>query len=73
AAADLAFHGKTSALQAAIAVVLASIASVVINLPILRRQSGARRSLPTIVTATVIQIAAGAAALLLETHLAKLF
>ncbi|MGB7190147.1 MAG: DUF4010 domain-containing protein, partial [Acidobacteriaceae bacterium] len=33
AAADLAFHGKTSALQAAIAVVLASIASVVINLP----------------------------------------
>jgi hypothetical protein len=53
--------------------VLASIASVVINLPILKKQSGAHRSLPTIVTATVIQIVAGAAALLLEAHLAKLF
>lgn len=73
AAADLAFHGKTSALQAAIAVVLASIASVLINLPILRRQAGAKRSLPGIVTATVLQIVAGAAALLLEAHLAKLF
>jgi len=73
AAADLAFHGKTSALQAAIAVVLASIASVLINLPIMKRQSGTRRSLPTIVAATVIQIIAGAAALLLEAHLAKLF
>lgn len=72
AAADLAFHGKAGPLQVAIAVVLASIASVIIDLPILRRQGEARRALPGLVTATALQIVAGAAALLIEAHLAKL-
>lgn len=73
AAADLGFHGKAGPLQVAIAVVLASVASVIINLPILRGQSGARRLIPSLARATLIQIAAGAGALFLEAHLAKLF
>jgi uncharacterized membrane protein (DUF4010 family) len=73
AAADLSFHGKAGPLQVAIAVVLASVASVIINLPILRGQSGARRLIPSLARATLLQIAAGAAALFLEGHLAKLF
>jgi uncharacterized membrane protein (DUF4010 family) len=73
AAADLSFHGKAGPLQVAIAVVLASIASVIIDLPILRRQPGGRRVLRGITLATVIQIAAGAGALLLEAHLARMF
>ncbi|HET8635883.1 MAG TPA: DUF4010 domain-containing protein [Acidobacteriaceae bacterium] len=73
AAADLGFHGKAGPLQVAIAVVLASITSVLIDLPILRRQPGARRVVPSLTLATFIQIAAGAGALLLEAHLARLF
>jgi uncharacterized membrane protein (DUF4010 family) len=73
AAADLGFHGKAEPLQVAIAVVLASITSVLIDLPILRRQPGARRVVPSLALATFIQIAAGAGALLLEAHLARLF
>jgi len=70
AAADLAFHGKAFPLQVAIAVVLASIASVVIDLPILRRYKEARPALPGLVVATLIQVAAGAGALVIEAHLA---
>lgn len=72
AAADLAFHGKALPLQVAIAVVLASIASVVIDLPILRRYKEARAALPGLVAATVIQIGVGAGALVIEAHLAGL-
>ncbi|MGC2161874.1 MAG: MgtC/SapB family protein [Silvibacterium sp.] len=73
AAADLAFHGKAAAMQVAIAVVLTSIASAVIDLPIVRREDKTRRAFPGLVVATVLQIAAGAAALLLESHLEKFF
>jgi uncharacterized membrane protein (DUF4010 family) len=73
AAADLSFHGKAGPLQVAIAVVLASITSVLIDLPILRRQARARRVVPSLALATLIQIAAGAGALFLEAHLARLF
>lgn len=72
AAADLAFHGKALPLEVAVAVVLASIASVLIDLPILRRYSEARRALPGLVIATAVQIAVGAGALLIEAHLAHL-
>lgn len=72
AAADLAFHGKALPLQVAVAVVLASIASVVIDLPILRRYKEARAVLPGLVVATLIQIAVGAGALVIEAHLAGL-
>jgi uncharacterized membrane protein (DUF4010 family) len=72
AAADLASHGKVGPLQVTLAVVLASIASVAIDLPILRRQTEGRRALPSLVAATALQIVAGAAALLIEAHLAKL-
>jgi uncharacterized membrane protein (DUF4010 family) len=73
AAADLSFHGKAGPLQVAIAVVLASITSVLIDLPILRRQARARRVVPSLALATLIQIVAGAGALFLEAHLARLF
>ncbi|MFZ0663750.1 MAG: DUF4010 domain-containing protein [Acidobacteriaceae bacterium] len=72
AAAELAFHGSAAPLEVAIAVVLASVASVVIDLPILRRQSEARQALPSVITATAVQIAVGAAALLIEARLAGL-
>lgn len=72
AAADLAFHGKALPFQVSIAVVLASIASVAIDLPILRRYREARAALPAVVTAAIIQIAAGAGALVIEAHLAGL-
>lgn len=72
AAADLAFHGKALAMQAAIAVVLASISSAVINLPIIRREDRARRAFSSLVAATAVQVAVGIGALVLESHIAKL-
>ena len=73
AAADLAFHGKAAAMQVAIAVVLTSIASAAVDLPIVRREAKTSQAFPGLVAATLVQIAAGAGALLLEAHLAKFF
>lgn len=71
AAADLAYHGKAAATQVALAVVLASIASAAIDLPILRREDKACKAFPSLVLATTIQAAAGIAALILEAHLLR--
>lgn len=73
AAADLAFHGKAGPLQVAMAVVLTSIASAVVDLPIIHRESKANGAFPRLVAATVLQIVAGAAALVFEAHLARFF
>lgn len=72
AAADLAFHGKALAMQAALAVVLTSISSAAVNLPIVRREYHDRRAFSGLVSATVAQIAVGVGALVLEGHIAKL-
>lgn len=68
AAADLAFHGKATAMQAALAVVIASIASAAFNLLVLRRQDKACKAFPSLVLTTAIQAGAGVAALILEAH-----
>jgi uncharacterized membrane protein (DUF4010 family) len=73
AAANLAFHGKAAPFQVAVAVVLTSIASAVVDLPIVRRTTRAGTAFPSLVLATLLQIAVGTAALMLEARLVRLF
>jgi uncharacterized membrane protein (DUF4010 family) len=59
AAASMAMHGKVTSAQAGVAVVLASIASALVNLPIVWRQPKARGVIRAIVVSTVLQVVAG--------------
>ena len=61
AAASMAMHGKVSPSEAGIAVVLASIASAVVNLPIVLRQPKAKPILRELLFSSILQIAAGLA------------
>jgi uncharacterized membrane protein (DUF4010 family) len=64
AAANMAMHGKVSGVQAGIAVVLTSIASAIVNLPIVHRRAGsASREL---IISSLLQIIVGAAAVFLQ-------
>ncbi len=73
AAADLAYHGKAGPFQVAIAVVLTSIASAAVDLPIVRREDKTHKTFSGLVLATAVQVIAGAAALVLEARLTGLF
>jgi uncharacterized membrane protein (DUF4010 family) len=59
AAASMAMHGKVTAAQAGFAVVLTSIASALINLPIMWRQPKARPAMRTLILSSALQVAAG--------------
>ncbi len=66
AAANLAMHGKVTSSQAGIAVVLTSIASTLVNLPIVLRQPRAKTILRELIFASIVQVAAGIAVLLIQ-------
>ena len=68
AAANLAMHHAVSASQAGIAVVLASMASASMNLPMVHRQKGTRPAMRELVISSALQIAAGTAVLLIQVH-----
>lgn len=60
AAANLAMHGKVSAAQAGTAVVLTSISSALVNLPIVLRQRKIRPVLPELLVSSLLQAVVGA-------------
>jgi uncharacterized membrane protein (DUF4010 family) len=63
AAANMVTHGSVSAMEAGMAVVLTSIASTAMNLPIIRRQIKEKSIVHEIVLATGVQAAVGIAAM----------
>ena len=68
AAANLAVHHAVTASQAGIAVVLASMASASMNLPMVHRQKGTRPAMRELLISSALQIGAGAAVLLIQVH-----
>lgn len=60
ASANLAMHGTVSAAQAGVAVVLTSMTSALMNLPIVQRQKGTKPAMRELTVSSVLQIAAGA-------------
>ncbi len=66
AAANLAVHGKVTADQAGIAVVLTSMASALVNLPVVQRQVKEKPIVRELAVSSVLQIAIGIAVLLLQ-------
>jgi hypothetical protein len=63
-------HGTVTAAQAGVAAVLTSMASALINLPIVQQQKGTRPAMRELTISSVVQISAGLITLLLQ---AKLF
>jgi hypothetical protein len=55
----MAMHGKVTPLQAGIAVLLTSIASALMNLPIVWRQPKARPLMRELVLSSILQVIAG--------------
>lgn len=66
AAAIMAMHGKVSPSEAGIAVVLTSIASALVNLPIALRQPKAKPILRDLLLSSILQVAAGIAVVLIQ-------
>lgn len=59
AAANMAVHGKVNSVQAGIAVVLTSVASTLVNLPIVSRQPKARSAMRQLMLSSALQVTAG--------------
>lgn len=59
AAANMVMHGKVTAEQAGIAVILTSVASALVNLPIMWRQPKAKPAMRAVVLSSALQVAAG--------------
>jgi uncharacterized membrane protein (DUF4010 family) len=66
AAANMAIHGKVTSSQAGIAVVLTSIASTLVNLPIVSRQPKARPVIRALVLSSVLQVTAAIVVVLIQ-------
>jgi uncharacterized membrane protein (DUF4010 family) len=66
AAANLATHGKVTASQAGVAVVLTSMASALVDLPVVQRQVKAKPVVRALAISSFLQIAVGVAVLLLQ-------
>jgi uncharacterized membrane protein (DUF4010 family) len=64
AAANLSAHGRVSPSQAAIATVVTSIVSTIMNLPLVYRQPMARPVFRRVLSATILQLIVGTAAIL---------
>jgi uncharacterized membrane protein (DUF4010 family) len=71
AAANLLTHNSVTAMQAATATVLTSIASTAMNLPIVKRQIRDSSIVRKIVTATTLQAVIGVAVLIVERRLLR--
>jgi uncharacterized membrane protein (DUF4010 family) len=66
AAANMAFHGQVTPMTAGIAVVLASMSSALVELPIVYRQVRVKAVVRQLVLSTVLQLVAGVAVLFLQ-------
>lgn len=66
AAANMAMHGKVSQAQGGVAVVLTSMASALVNLPIILRQKKARPAVRELILSSLVQVAAGVIVLALQ-------
>jgi uncharacterized membrane protein (DUF4010 family) len=69
AAANLAMHGKIIPAQAGVATVLASIASLLVNLPIVQKEMPNKGILRDLYITSLLQAAAGIAVLFAQTKL----
>jgi uncharacterized membrane protein (DUF4010 family) len=72
AAANMAMHGHVSQFQAGVAVVLTSISSALVNLPIVQRQAKLRPQMRKLIVSSVLQLFVGIAVLLLQVRVADL-
>lgn len=68
ASANMAMHGSVTAAQAGIAAVLTSMASTLVDLPIVQRQVKEKGVVRELTLSSLLQVAAGAAALVLQTR-----
>ena len=72
AAANMAMHGHVSPSQAGIAVVLTSISSALVNLPLVQRQAKLRPQMRELVFSSALQVIIGIAILFLQAHVVGL-
>ena len=72
AAANMAMHGHVAQSQAGIAVVLTSISSALVNLPIVQRQAKLRPQMRRLIVLSVLQLVVGIAVLLFQVRVAGL-
>jgi len=72
AAANMAMHGHVAQSQAGVAVVLTSISSALINLPLVQRQPRLRSQMRELVISSVLQVIIGIAILFLQVRLVGL-
>lgn len=70
AAANMAMHGHVTQSQAGIAVVLTSISSALINLPIVQRQAKLRDQMRELLFSSALQVVVGVAILFLQVRVA---
>jgi len=73
AAANMAMHGHVAQSQAGIAVVLTSISSALINLPLVQRQAKLRSQMRQLVFSSVLQAIIGIACLFVQVRVIRLF
>jgi uncharacterized membrane protein (DUF4010 family) len=72
AAANMAMHGHVDQSQAGVAVVLTSISSALINLPLVQRRARLRPQMRGLVLSSVLQVVVGIAILLLQVRVVGL-
>jgi uncharacterized membrane protein (DUF4010 family) len=73
AAANMAMHGHVSQAQAGVAVVLTSIASALISLPLVQRQAKLRPQMRELVLSSALQVVSALAILFLQWRMAGMF
>jgi uncharacterized membrane protein (DUF4010 family) len=72
AAANLAMHGHVDQFQAGVAVVLTSISSALINIPLVQRQPKLRSQMRKLVFSSALQVVVGIAILFLQSRVIRL-
>jgi uncharacterized membrane protein (DUF4010 family) len=72
AAANMAMHGHVSQSQAGLAVILTSISSALVNLPLVQRQAKLRPQMRELILSSLLQLVAGCIVLLLQTRVIAL-
>lgn len=72
ASANLAMHRTVTPAQAGVAAVLTSMASALMNLPIVQRQKEARSAMRGLIVSSALQIAAGVAVLVAQIKISRL-
>jgi uncharacterized membrane protein (DUF4010 family) len=73
ASANMAMHGKVTAAQAGVAVVLTSMASALADLPIVQRQIKAKPVFKELVVSSLLQVVAGIVVLAVEARFMRIF